>query len=72
VRTWDRLRREARATMVWRGHAPKRISNYSMRPNRLTGIINCQRCDAWVMIDTNPPANGIDIGGPGVAITCKS
>ena len=30
----------------------------------------CARCGAQVSVDLSPPANGIDIGGPAVALSC--
>ena len=31
----------------------------------------CTRCGDWVQIQTSPMPNGIDIGGPAVAIDCR-
>ena len=30
----------------------------------------CEECGLWVQVDPNPPANGIAIGGPAVAVDC--
>lgn len=34
----------------------------------LTG--DCIRCGAWAQVDTRPPANGVEVGGPAVAVNC--
>ena len=39
---------------------------------RYTQQGNCTKCPAWVDLNTNPPANGIDIGGPAVALDCPA
>lgn len=31
----------------------------------------CMECGRWVLIDVKPPQNGIDIGGPAVAVHCE-
>lgn len=35
------------------------------------GIATCKVCGAYVGIDSDPWPNGIDIGGPAVAINCE-
>ena len=32
----------------------------------------CSVCKAWVQVDTKPLPNGIDIGGPAVALGCPA
>lgn len=37
---------------------------------RYIQMAECRWCHAHVMLDTKPPANGIDIGGEAVALNC--
>ena len=62
-----RLMKEAKEGAVWMGHTVGRWELYSKGWAELT----CKTCGAWVQVQTNPPANGIDIGGPAVAESCK-
>jgi hypothetical protein len=61
----DRLKREASDAATWRGHKMGRFTHFTH-----TAISECSICGASVEVDTRPPANGIDIGGPAVAIGC--
>ena len=48
------------------GHHQGRICTFI----RFSGCPNkCHYCDAWVVVDTNPDANGIDIDGDDDAVT---
>lgn len=45
------------------------MSDYNeFSPTR--GEFICQTCGAYVQVDSNPPPNGIDIGGNAVALNC--
>jgi hypothetical protein len=35
-----------------------------------TGTCTKAGCDCWAQVNTNPLPNGIDIGGPAVAVEC--
>lgn len=57
------LKDEATDSAVWRGHRLGPWDNNG--PTR--AYAECD-CGASVTVDTNPPPNGIDIGGDAVAI----
>jgi len=57
-----RLKKEANRAADFRGHRLFWQGN--------TGT--CEHCGAWAQIDTNPAPNGIDIGGPAVAVNCQN
>lgn len=61
------LRREAASGTAWRGH---RMRWQQISPTLVRGV--CIRCGLDVDCDTHPPANGIDIGGPAVALNCST
>jgi len=63
------LRREAGAAAHWRGH---RLRWTTTREPARVATGECTRCPAWVQVMTDPPANGVDIGGPAVAINCPA
>jgi hypothetical protein len=54
----------------WRGHDIYNLDITQRGENRMTGYMECRNCTAYVQVDTNPPANGIDIGGTSVALNC--
>ena len=35
-----------------------------------TGTAVCVKCSAWVQVETHPWPNGIEVGGPAVAVSC--
>ena len=39
--------------------------------NRARQIGECSKCGKYVVIDTRPEANGIDIGGNALALGCN-
>lgn len=63
------LKREAGGAASFRGH---RLGRWHSN-NAHTALALCASsvCDAWVQVTTRPPANGINIGGPAVAVSCK-
>lgn len=68
------LRRQADDAAERRGHRlywgrihPRDRWERRERDARRTQSASCS-CGAWVAIDTRPPANGIDVGGPAVAV----
>lgn len=74
MRKIDRLRHEALQSCNSRGHTMKRFryattSIYSPSIPDF-GYSECKICKAHVVLDTSPAPNGIDIGGPAVAIGC--
>lgn len=81
---YDRLRNEARNAAECRGHVLSKFEKfvhgrvYHSTHMHIVGIAYCilynsknHQCRQWVQIDTNPQPNGIDIGGPAVAVNCK-
>ncbi len=58
-----RLHHEALAAGQFRGH--------TMTAFNADNQARCRECGAWVQVDPSPPPNGIDIGGPAVAIGCE-
>ena len=68
-----RLQTEAAQASGWHGHAlGKWGTNWNRDGLRITSIAGCTRCKCGVMVDTRPPANGIDIGGSAVAVGCEA
>lgn len=66
----DILRGEANQSCKFREHimgwdTPNRSEK------RTTQIGHCVNCGKEVILDTNPPPNGIDIGGEAVALNCR-
>ena len=61
--TTFRLQHAAKDASQYRGH---RMGSFDQ--NNQAACIECQ---AWVQVDPNPAPNGIDIGGPAVAIRCE-
>lgn len=77
MRAYDRLRQEATLAAVRRGHKLTRFarSGWRIRATKelpTIGLANCTNpnCRAWVLVDTRPLPNGIDLGGPAVAVGC--
>jgi hypothetical protein len=66
----DTLKSEAEEGATFRGHVMIWEKPYHGERNSLQ-TANCKHCPAWVQIDTKPMPNGIDIGGPAVAIDCN-
>jgi len=69
--TARRLRREARAAAVWRGHTLGRFS--PLLPSTGRGGYSeatCTACGAWLRIETAPAPNSIDVSGEAVAVSC--
>lgn len=81
VMSYATLRREAIVSATARGHKLARFDRWSTTRghavcvNESAPIIGTfpqdTRCLQWVIIDTAPAPNGIDIGGPAVAINCR-
>jgi hypothetical protein len=63
--TLQSLQRQAAKSTAWRGH---RMHWNDQSNGCRRGI--CLRCAAWVILDTKPAPNGIDIGGTAVALNC--
>jgi hypothetical protein len=72
MRKYDRLKKEALEGCEWRGHHMNHFSSATIEyAHRKIGNSICKDCGMAVSIDTDPPANGIDIGGEAVALNCK-
>lgn len=65
------LKREAREATDWRGHHMRPWELLQSSNSREVWQAVCGVCGKSVQIDTNPPANGIDIGGEAVALNCR-
>lgn len=69
--TFKEMEHEARHAAASRGHRIRCQSRTHDRVSgRRTSFWTC-RCGATVTCDTNPPPNGITIGGDAVAVNCK-
>ncbi len=60
------LQADALAACARRGHTMGEYIRFS--PTH--GECVCATCGAYVQVDSNPPSNGIDIGGNAVALNC--
>lgn len=62
---------EADKAATWRGHRLQWGAPYHGEHNSIhEGTCTHAGCEAWVQVMTTPPANGIDIVGPAVAVNC--
>lgn len=70
----DSLEAEARQAAVRRGHDLSHWREDREQPARASAQASCLKpdCTAWVQVQVAPPPNGIDIGGPAVALNCPS
>lgn len=77
MRKIDRLIKEAREACEWRHHKMGNFTRLTYGEGwrnpgpRHTAVSGCQVCGKSVMVDTRPPANGIEIGGEALALTCS-
>ena len=62
------LKRSASESTKWRGHRMGRWDDAGA--SLTTSYRECLDCGAYVMVDTRPMPNGIDIGGSAVALNC--
>ena len=62
-----RLMTEAKQSTTFRGH---KMGKWTIHNKNVAESV-CLKCGKWVQVDCSPPPNGIDIGGPAVAIGCK-
>ena len=60
------LQRAARTSATWRDHTLGAWGVLNAHARRAS----CVACNAYVDVDAQPPANGIDIGGTAVALNC--
>ena len=65
----ERLKHEALASCTFREHLMGQWSN--RRDHHGMASNYCQRCGQTVSVDTEPPPNGIEIGGEAVAVNCN-
>jgi transcription elongation factor Elf1 len=63
------LIKQARDASRFRGH---KMSKFAIWHGESKSIANssCKKCGAWVQCNTRPLPNGIDLGGPAVAVNC--
>lgn len=59
---------QAKDSASRRGHVLNSFSQATGARGRTSA--ECASCGAWVQVDTDPPANGVDVGGPAVAVDC--
>ncbi len=59
---------EARSGAQWRGHT---MSRFRRSKDKRRAVSDCVNCGKGVAVDTKPMPNGIDIGGPAIAIGCN-
>lgn len=67
----DKLRHRALETCERHGHTMAPFTHHMASSTRDIAFSNCTRCLMEVSLDTNPPANGIDICGEAVALNCE-
>lgn len=67
------LKKEAMAACKIRGH---KMDNWGFTIHAggmgIKGGAVCSKCGRSVQYDTNPPPNGIEIGGEAVAVNCDT
>jgi hypothetical protein len=63
------LKNEAMESCDFRGH---KMGAWIDGFDGKTSQCECSICDAWVVVETNPMANGIDVGGSAVAVGCEN
>ena len=73
MRKLRRLKLSALASCEWRGHDMERfITDFfgsHEKPHSATSY--CRKCKAFVVVNTHPAPNGIDICGDAVAVDCR-
>jgi hypothetical protein len=62
-----RLMLEAKDSATFRGH---KMGKWKIHNKNVAENI-CLNCGKWVQVDCAPMPNGIDIGGPAVALGCE-
>jgi len=74
----DDLIQSAQESIRFRGHTePKDCwqqtygKPFAARNARRVWLYECAVCGKHCQVDTKPPPNGIDIGGPAVALGCS-
>lgn len=60
------LKQHAIASCILRGHRMRRFVTLTTT----TAESTCSACEKSVVVNSHPPANGIDIGGEAVALNC--
>jgi hypothetical protein len=73
MKTYNELKKEAITACNFRGH---KMGEWGFTIHAggmgIRGGSICKKCGKGVQIDTNPPPNGIDIGGEAVSLCCKN
>lgn len=64
------LKRSAAAACKWRGHS-MRWSSPAHGDGKYTQGGECRKCGAYVLVNTRPQPNEINIGGDAVALNCQ-
>ena len=71
TKTMLKLKKEAAEDCKFQGHKMTRFKTIHTDTNRIICESACSICGKWAQCDTRPPANGIDIGGDAVALSCN-
>jgi hypothetical protein len=64
-----KLATEARKSATFRGHTLSKFE-YKEKFGKFIGTAYCEKCNRYVVINTAPAPNEIDIGGSAVAVGC--
>lgn len=71
-RNLETLRRDAAKSCKWRGHSMRWSKPFESSSRGYKQQGDCRLCGAWVQVQTYCMPNEIGIGGPAVAVECKS
>ena len=67
------LKNEAEISCTLRGHIMEWEKCFFHKwSNSNLQDATCKKCGLWVQICDNPQPNGIDIGGPAIAVNCNN
>jgi hypothetical protein len=58
---------EAKQSATFRGH---KMGKWTIHNKNVAESV-CLNCGKWVQVDCKPAPNGIDIGGPAIALGCE-
>jgi hypothetical protein len=69
MKSLARLKAQAVRSATWRGHHLAAWDTAISRDSATT-VCTVPGCKAWVQVENHPSPNGIEIGGPAVAVNC--
>lgn len=70
MRTLNALKREASKSARFRGHRLSWRNVYGRADGPKSQSATCRKCGAGLTVEQSPAPNGIEIGGPAVAVNC--